>query len=137
MNETENQHPEPVVMPPAKSKAQFLERFQVRFQPGQSGNPGGRPKTRILSAAAREKLNEVNPDTGLTYAQEVVNALVKEAKKGNVFAARELKEWVEGKISVAVTAELSDADATSHTVKSKLFQKLIGYSAIEEGSTAQ
>jgi hypothetical protein len=40
-----------------------------RWQPGQSGNPGGRPKGRSLTSIFRELLDlEIDPRSGLTLA---------------------------------------------------------------------
>jgi hypothetical protein len=63
---------------------------------GHYKDPCRRPRLKVLSSALRNKLTEINPTTGLTSAEEIVIALVKEEKKGNVFAARELKEWRQG-----------------------------------------
>ena len=121
------------VMSPENSERQIdhLNRFQKRFEPGQSGNPGGRPRQRSLSKAAREKLDQINPVTGLTYAQEIVDALVKEGKRGNVWAAKELREWTEGKVPLAIQAEVNHNENGIQQIKEKLLQKLVTIEARE------
>jgi len=79
----------------------------TRWKPGQSGNPGGRPKSAPLSQAARELLNSPVPNDseGRTYAQLVVWKLAKQALRGDVAAARELGDRAEGKSRQSVEVE--------------------------------
>lgn len=65
-----------------------------QFKPGQSGNPGGRPKG--LSAAYKLRLDEVEPKTGKTYAELIAIAVTAEAMKGKIEAAKELRQATEG-----------------------------------------
>jgi uncharacterized protein DUF5681 len=79
-----------------------------RFQKGVSGNPGGRPRRSRLSEAIIEKLAEVFPaESETTIADFIAGALVKEALKGNVQAAKELADRSEGrapqKLDIALT----------------------------------
>ena len=78
----------------------------TQFQKGQSGNPGGRPKTVLLSQAYREKLAEVDPKTGKTHAELIAIAQAVQAKRGNVHAARWIADRTEGKVPMQVTAEV-------------------------------
>jgi hypothetical protein len=62
---------------------------------GQSGNPGGRAKSRILSEALRNRLAEVKADdpAGRTYAEIVATNLIEIAcgeGPGAVHAANEI-----------------------------------------------
>ena len=52
-----------------------------RFKPGQSGNPGGRPRTAKLSEACRAKLGALVPGDaqGRTYAKVTADTLAKRA----------------------------------------------------------
>ena len=61
-----------------------------KFKPGQSGNPGGRPKSRRISAALRELLAAGDAD-------KIASVLIRLAKKGSVTAAREIADRTEGK----------------------------------------
>lgn len=68
-----------------------------RWQKGQSGNPGGRPKIGELSEAYREVLGEACPlFPGLTFAQVIAVSMAMHAAGGNVAAAAELADRTEG-----------------------------------------
>lgn len=64
-----------------------------RFQPGQSGNPGGRP--RALSDAYRAWLAATDK-RGRTNAERIAAAIGKAARAGDVAAVRELRLATEG-----------------------------------------
>ena len=88
----------------------------TQYRKGQSGNPGGRPKSRILSEALRTQLAEVKPGdpAGRTYAEVVAANLIQIACSegpGAVHAANEIADRIEGRprqsIEVAdITAEI-------------------------------
>jgi len=61
------------------------------FQPGQSGNPGGRPKGRLLSSILREKLTD---DAKMAIAEKIIAG----AKSGDLAMIRELFDRTEGKV---------------------------------------
>jgi len=50
----------------------------TRFRKGVSGNPGGRPRTRVLSEALRAQLGEIKPSdpSGRSYAEVVAANLI-------------------------------------------------------------
>lgn len=68
-----------------------------KFKPGQSGNPGGRPKGQSLSALLRELLDEVQKN-GKTLGESVSRALIAAAKRGNVKAFNAIADRVDGKV---------------------------------------
>jgi Family of unknown function (DUF5681) len=70
-----------------------------RWKKGQSGNPGGRPKSKTLSNAYRNKLEEAVPNDpeGRTWAEFIAEAQVRDAVRGNVQAAREIADRTEGR----------------------------------------
>lgn len=76
-----------------------------RFVKGQSGNPGGRPRTSLLSQAVRQRLSELVPDDpdGRTYAQKIADALVSRAAKGDAESFRAVGDRAEGKPAQAVS----------------------------------
>jgi hypothetical protein len=77
------------------------------FRPGVCPNPGGRPKDelRLVNKALRAQLNTRAPneiaqlvglDPGASWAQCVASSLLYMAVKGDVGAAREIRECTEG-----------------------------------------
>jgi hypothetical protein len=67
-----------------------------------SGNPGGRPKIRLLSEAFRRELAAVDPDDpeGRTNAEMIAArtiALAKSGETGAIAAVKELADRTEGK----------------------------------------
>ena len=70
------------------------------FKPGQSGNPGGRPKkiTRVI-----DKLLDEPYDKNRTYLQAFGEETLKRAIKRSDFMAKEILERVEGKVPQALT----------------------------------
>src|SRR5215469_278911 len=88
----------------------------TRFRKGVSGNPGGRPRTRLLSEALRTRLGEVKQGdlAGRTYAEIIATNLIEIAcgeGPGAVHAANEIAGRIEGRprqsIEVAeITAEI-------------------------------
>lgn len=96
---------------------------RTQWRKGQSGNAGGRPRSRLLSEALRSRLAEVKPDdpAGRTFAELVAQNLIEIACSegpGAVHAASEIGDRVEGRsrqsIEIAdITAEIrnkSDAE---------------------------
>lgn len=78
-----------------------------RWRKGQSGNPSGRPKSKILSDAYRSKLEEPVPNDpeGRTWAELIAEAQVRDAVRGNVQAAREIADRTEGRARQAIEFE--------------------------------
>jgi hypothetical protein len=99
----------------------------TQFRKGQSGNAGGRPKSRLLSEALRNRLAQTVDDdpTGRTFAEAIAQNLVRIACSPGpsaVSAASEISDRIEGRsrqsIEVAdITAELrnkSDEELRFH-----------------------
>jgi hypothetical protein len=78
-----------------------------RWKKGQSGNPGGRPKSKTLSDAYRNKLEEPVPNDPekRTWAELIAEAQVRDAVRGNVQAAREIADRTEGRARQAIEFE--------------------------------
>lgn len=70
------------------------------FQPGQSGNPNGRPKTKPFRDAILRALEAAGDEAALLDA--VATALVVKASSGDVQAIKELADRMDGKVPQAV-----------------------------------
>ena len=79
---------------------------QYQFKKGTSGNPGGRPKRRLVTDAyakylasevPREVRNAMRLEPGATWAECIAVAQIRKASRGSHECARELREAVEGK----------------------------------------
>ena len=68
----------------------------TQFKPGQSGNPGGRPRA-IISYWLRHELEALDPETQQAVAQRLVRVLVDKALAGDVRAIQVIAERMEGK----------------------------------------
>jgi hypothetical protein len=74
----------------------------TRWKKGQSPNPGGRPKSRLLSEALRTRLAEVKPDDPQrrTFAEVIAANLIEIAcsrSAGAVTAVNEIADRIEGR----------------------------------------
>lgn len=77
---------------------------EYKWQPGQSGNPGGRPKRKPLTDLYEEMLND--PE----LIQVIHGAVKKAVSKGQmamVLQLKEMAERVEGKVTQPIDAELT------------------------------
>jgi Family of unknown function (DUF5681) len=85
---------------------------QHRFKPGQSGNPGGRPKNKPLTDLYEEILND--PKAIALVRRSVTKALSR-GSMAMVLPLREMAERVEGKVTQpiegGVTVNLADVIA--------------------------
>jgi hypothetical protein len=93
----------------------------TRWKKGQpSPNPGGRPKSRLLSEALRTRLGEVKPGdpTGRTYAEVVAENLIEIACSegpGAVHAANEIGNRIEGRAPQSIQISDLVADLQSRS----------------------
>jgi hypothetical protein len=80
-----------------------------RWLPGQSGNPGGRPRTGALTKACRELMEQTVPGdpAGRTYAQAIAERLADLSLKGHLSAIRELGDRAEGRAGQLLSLEIS------------------------------
>jgi hypothetical protein len=82
-----------------------------RFKKGETGNPSGRPKRTRLTDALREQLAEqISGKSEKTVAEDIARALIKEARRGNVQAAREIADRTEGRPAQKVDVDLQIND---------------------------
>jgi hypothetical protein len=77
------------------------------WKPGESGNPGGRPRTKLITAELERMLEQEAPTAdGKTWAAVIAEALLKKARQGDVRAITELANRIEGKARQTVDLEL-------------------------------
>ncbi len=69
----------------------------TRFKPGVSGNPGGRPKTRILAEMLSAIGNEIEPKSGKVFFQVAAEALVRKVFRGDIGAFKEFADRIDGR----------------------------------------
>ena len=87
----------------------------TQFRKGQpSPNPGGRPKSRLLSEALRTRLAEVKPDdpAGRTFAEAIAENMIRIAcstGSNAVHAASEIADRLEGRSRQSI--EVADVSA--------------------------
>jgi len=80
-------------------KRRHIKEFGIktRFQPGVSGNPGGRPKTRILAEMLAAIGNEVEPKSGKVFFQIAAEALLRKVFRGDIGAFKEFADRIDGR----------------------------------------
>lgn len=69
-----------------------------RWKQGESGNPKGRPLDKKYISEALKGLLASNPQ----LLRELVEAIIKEAKKGNIQAFKEISDRTEGKVTEVI-----------------------------------
>jgi len=79
------------------------------FQPGQSGNPAGRPKSKPFKNALQEALKAAGDNDEML--RTVALALVTKAKDGDVPAIKEIADRLDGKVPQAVIGGEDDDPA--------------------------
>lgn len=79
----------------------------TRWKPGQSGNPGGRPKRTPLADACREVLSEKVPGDAndRTNARAIAEKLVAMAIAGDIRAIQEVGDRGEGRARQSIEIE--------------------------------
>jgi hypothetical protein len=99
----------------------------TRWKKGRpSPNPGGRPKSRLLSEALRTRLAEVKPGdaAGRTYAEVVAANLIEIAcgeGAGAVHAAGEIADRIEGRAPQSIQISDVAADLQSRSDEELVF----------------
>ena len=97
-----------------------------------SPNPGGRPKTRLLSSALSAKLAERKADDpeGRTYAEVIASNLIEIASslgRGAIPAASEILDRVEGKPRQQVDFNDISADIRSRSTDDLVYHLAHGF----------
>jgi hypothetical protein len=91
---------------------------RTRFRPGKSGNPRGRPRTKLIREYARRIIEEKAPGKQHTIAEELVRVLVKHALRGSLGHFQQLLQLVESDTPGAgwPGANQLDQDATAKLI---------------------
>ena len=96
--------------------------IKPRYKKGESGNPTGRPKGSKNRSTILRKWLEVattikNPitkkDEKVTVEDEIILALIREARKGNIQAIKEIQDSMHGKMTEKQEVEHSGEIATN------------------------
>jgi hypothetical protein len=92
----------------------------TQFRKGQSGNAGGRPKSRLLSEALRNRLAQTvdHDSTGRTFAEAIADNLVRIACSPGpsaVHAANEIADRIEGRSPQSIQISDLAADLQSRS----------------------
>lgn len=92
---------------PEKKRPRTAHLAAHDFKPGQTGNPGGRPVGSLsMTTILREILSsKATKKSKKTRAEEVIDAMIAKAKKGNVEAAKEIFNRIDGKVIERVMFE--------------------------------
>jgi hypothetical protein len=84
-----------------------------RWQPGQSGNPGGRPKRRLID----ELLEELLLTEDSKVAEAIARALLAKAKRGDLRAVQLVVERVQGRPKQAMELSGSGLDGLVEAIR--------------------
>lgn len=74
------------------------------FKPGQSGNPGGRPKKKPITELYEELLGDVDFMEGLKAS---LRGTVRKGNMAMVLQLREMTDRVEGKVTQPIAADIT------------------------------
>ena len=79
------------------SNGKFIKGNDAGWQPGQSGNPGGRQKD-ILTPLLREFLNADNEAEKIAVVKQLIGIAKSPGMRGQVAALREIFDRIDGKV---------------------------------------
>jgi hypothetical protein len=102
VSEKDHQNTEPLKAPKKAKSKEFLEHM---FKPGQSGNPGGRPRKLTDSLEKQLEQRVPNDPQKRSYAQLFIEAVMKRAIAKSDVLAKEIFDRIEGKVALPIVGE--------------------------------
>jgi hypothetical protein len=84
-------------------KGEHLTRY--RFKPGQSGNPGGRPKAKPITELYARILED--PENLAAIKAAVLKTLTRAGSMAMVLMLREMTDRIEGKVTQSIEADVT------------------------------
>lgn len=85
------------------------------FKPGQSGNPGGRPKTKPLTEAVRAVLESSGfDDEPMSNLERLARSIVLRAMDSSTSDAKEIWNRLEGRVAEKI--EIEETRPTPHAI---------------------
>jgi len=92
------------------------------FEPGQSGNPNGRPVSqKAFSNMLRLAINEAGKQPGTTKLRDIADALVAKAIEGEIPAIKEVADRLDGKVAQIIEG---DSENPIHLI-SEIVRKVV------------
>lgn len=112
-----------------------------QWKAGESGNPGGKPKTKLISQAYRKVLQQIDPNDpeGRTFAEIIALGMVRAAAMGMAPCAKEIRETTEGKLpeTVNVKGDMTFEHVLTNATDSELDAIIGGYLERSYGGATQ
>jgi hypothetical protein len=107
----------------ARTQGMSFPNRETQFKPGQSGNPGGRPKGTTLTKLIcglleRDKLKDVPLETGQKVADALAYIIVKKAIEGDYRFVELVMNRIDGKVANTIAI---DTNETTELIRSYLF----------------
>ena len=81
-----------------------VEAEPYKWQPGQSGNPGGRPKKKPITELYERILND---PANLDAIESAVNKALQRGNMAMVLQLKEMTDRIEGKVTQPIQADLT------------------------------
>ena len=91
-----------------------VEAEPYKWQPGQSGNPGGRPKKKPITDMFEELMSD--PELVASFKQAIANSIKKGGMAG-VMYMKEAADRLEGKVTQPIDADITMSSLSERMAK--------------------